>query len=197
MSLQIIDLVASQETYVDQTAEILWRAFKDRSPAWPTISAARREVLDSLAPERVSRVMIHDTAGVVGWIGGIPQYDGHVWELHPLVVAENWRRRGIGRALVSDLERIIARRGALTLWAGSDDENFETSLSGVDLYDDLPSRLRRCVLGASIRSDSTCDSVSHRRRDAGCQRPRKPDIYLARGSDRTWFLAFKGDRSVA
>ena len=125
--------------------------------------------------------MIHDTAGVVGWIGGIPQYDGHVWELHPLVVAENWRRRGIGRALVSDLERIIARRGALTLWAGSDDENFETSLSGVDLYDDLPSRLREVrawgqhPLGFYLRLGFRIVGVMPDANGRG-----KPDIYLAK-----------------
>ncbi|MGI6083715.1 MAG: GNAT family N-acetyltransferase, partial [Limnochordia bacterium] len=141
--MRIIDLVASQETYVNQAAEILWQSFHGRSLAWPTMCAARREVLDSLAPERVSRVMVHDTQGVVGWIGAIPQYDGHVWELHPLVVAKPWRRRGIGRALVSDLETIVAGRGALTLWLGSDDENYETTLGGADLYEDLPERLRK------------------------------------------------------
>ena len=72
----------------------------------------------------------------------MPTYDGRVWEIHPLVVAESARRRGIGRALVEDLERLAERRGALTLWAGSDDEHGETSLSGVDLYADIPAALQ-------------------------------------------------------
>jgi aminoglycoside 6'-N-acetyltransferase I len=43
---------------------------------------------------------------------------------------------------VADLEALVAARGALTLLLGSDDELFETSLGGADLYHDLPSRLR-------------------------------------------------------
>jgi aminoglycoside 6'-N-acetyltransferase I len=69
-------------------------------------------------------------------------YGGLVWELHPLVVAESHRRRGIGKALVHDLERVVEGRGALTLWAGSDDDNAETTLSGVDLYADVPGSIR-------------------------------------------------------
>jgi len=69
-------------------------------------------------------------------------YGGRVWELHPLVVSGSHRRRGIGRALVEDLERLVAARGALTLWAGSDDENNETTLSGRDLYPDIPESIR-------------------------------------------------------
>jgi aminoglycoside 6'-N-acetyltransferase I len=74
-------------------------------------------------------------------VGGIPQYGGRVWELHPLVVSSAARRRGIGRALVADLEALARERGGITLWVGSDDEAGLTSLSGVDLYDHLPQRL--------------------------------------------------------
>jgi aminoglycoside 6'-N-acetyltransferase I len=64
-----------------------------------------------------------------------------VWELHPLAVRAARQRQGIGRALVADLEEQVRLRGGLTLWLGSDDEDDMTSLSGVDLYDDLPARL--------------------------------------------------------
>ncbi len=67
---------------------------------------------------------------------------GRVWELHPIVVAGSHRRQGIGRALVQDLERVVESRGARTLWLGSDDENGETSLSGLDLYPDVPGAIR-------------------------------------------------------
>jgi aminoglycoside 6'-N-acetyltransferase I len=46
-------------------------------------------------------------------------------------------RRGIGRALVADLEARVGERGALTLWLGTDDETGMTTLSGVDLYPDI------------------------------------------------------------
>ncbi|MFQ5793261.1 MAG: N-acetyltransferase, partial [Acidobacteriota bacterium] len=52
------------------------------------------------------------------------------------------RGMGHGRALVRDLETIVAARGALTLWAGADDESNATTLGGVDLYEDLPSAIR-------------------------------------------------------
>ena len=74
---------------------------------------------------------------MLGWIGGIPGYDGKVWELHPLVVRSDVRRMGIGRALVSDLEARVRERGALTLWLGTDDVTNMTTLSGIDLYPDV------------------------------------------------------------
>src|SRR5204862_3410326 len=103
-------------------------------------------VVETLEPGKISRVALAPTGDVIGWIGGQSLYDGHVWEIHPLVVAERHRRRGLGRELVADLERLVEQRGALTLFAGSDDENDETSVSGVDLYADIPDAIR------SIRS---------------------------------------------
>jgi aminoglycoside 6'-N-acetyltransferase I len=79
--------------------------------------------------------MVIDEAGtVLGWVGGIRQYDGHVWELHPLVVRPDCQRQGIGRMLVADLEAQVRERGAVTLWLGSDDETNMTTLAGVNLY---------------------------------------------------------------
>ena len=82
------------------------------------MEVARGEVLESLARGRASRVALDGAGRVVGWIGGQPRYDGAVWELHPLAVAVAARRRGIGRALVENLEAAVAGRGALTLWLG-------------------------------------------------------------------------------
>jgi aminoglycoside 6'-N-acetyltransferase I len=82
-----------------------------------------------------------DAGELVGWIGALPQYDGLVWELHPLVVAPARQGQGIGRALAEDLEAAVGARGGLTLLLGTDDETDMTSVSGVDLYDDLLGRL--------------------------------------------------------
>jgi aminoglycoside 6'-N-acetyltransferase I len=142
MASRIIDLAVHRPDLIDQTAKLLFDGFRLRTDAWPDLDAAREEVLASFGGDRISRVMLDAAKRVVGWIGGIEQYGGLVWELHPLVVAEDSRRRGIGRALVHDLERLVAGRGALTLWTGSDDENYETSLGGADLYTDLPGALR-------------------------------------------------------
>jgi aminoglycoside 6'-N-acetyltransferase I len=50
--------------------------------------------------------------------------------------------KGIGRALVLDLEEQLRARGALTVTLGSDDEDGMTSLAGVDLYENLWQKIR-------------------------------------------------------
>ena len=139
---QIVTLSAEREDWIEQAAKLLFEAFEHRSAAWPDLGAAREEVYVSLEQDRISRVAVTPSNKVIGWIGGIPSYEGLVWELHPLVVDAAHRRRGIGRSLVQDLETTVVGRGALTLWVGADDENHETTLSNVDLYQDLPGALR-------------------------------------------------------
>jgi aminoglycoside 6'-N-acetyltransferase I len=142
--MQIIDLLAEHETHIQQAARLLVEGFRHVAPnAWPDMAAALAEVREALSPERISRVMVTEQDVVVGWIGAIPQYYGHVYELHPLVVATTQQRHGIGRALVADLERIAAERGVSTIILGTDDENNLTTLAGVDLYPDVFTHLTR------------------------------------------------------
>jgi aminoglycoside 6'-N-acetyltransferase I len=75
---------------------------------------------------------------LLGWIGGLPEYDGCVWELHPIVVRKEFQRQGIGRKLVAAFESAAAKRGALTVTLGTDDDSGMTSLAGVNLYENLP-----------------------------------------------------------
>jgi aminoglycoside 6'-N-acetyltransferase I len=121
---------------------LLRAAFLGRTPDWQDLESARQEVLESLADGKIRRVGNDESHGVIGWIGAFPSYSGRVWEIHPLVVSAAHRRRGVGRALVEDLERIVAERGGLSLWLGSDDENAETTASGVDLYADVAGAIR-------------------------------------------------------
>jgi len=137
MQLTIEDLTTTDSARIEEAASLLHAAFSPLG-AWTTMSEARQEVVESISDDRVSRVALAPDGAVVGWIGAIREYDGVVWQLHPLVVDEAQRRNGIGRALVLDLEAMLATRGALTLWAGSDDLAGETSLGGVDLYSALP-----------------------------------------------------------
>jgi GNAT superfamily N-acetyltransferase len=142
MICRIVDLARDATDQVEQSAVLLRDAFGNRTRDWQDVDSARQEVFASLAPDRISRLALDASGKVLGWIGGIPMYGGLVWEVHPLVVADSHRRRGIGRALIHDLERVVEARGALTLWVGSDDENNETSVSGVDLYADIPGSIR-------------------------------------------------------
>jgi aminoglycoside 6'-N-acetyltransferase I len=181
MEFEILDLTPETPEFAEQAAILLRDAFRNRTAAWQDIDSARKEVMKSLAPGRISRVAVTSGA-IVGWIGGIPTYGGRVWELHPLAVADPYRRRGIGSALVQDLERLAAERGGLTLWLGSDDENGETSLSGIDLYDDIPGAIRDFT---RIRGEHPCDF--YRRlgfRITGVMPDAnglgKPDIFLAK-----------------
>jgi aminoglycoside 6'-N-acetyltransferase I len=137
MRLSIEDLTANDSSSIDEAAELLHAAFSPLG-AWTTLAEARQEVVDSISADRVSRVARSADGTIIGWIGAIRQYDGLVWELHPIVVDTAHRRQGVGRALVVDLEAILVLRGGLTLWAGSDDLAGETSFGGVDLYSALP-----------------------------------------------------------
>ena len=136
--MQILDLRATDGERIRQAAALLVEGFRDNWPeAWPTLEEALAEVQQMLAPERICRVALAANGAVLGWIGGIPEYDGNVWELHPLVVAPAQQRRGVGRALVEDFERQCAARGGWTIRLGSDDENNQTSLGGLDVYPDV------------------------------------------------------------
>ncbi|MBT3269701.1 GNAT family N-acetyltransferase [Candidatus Poribacteria bacterium] len=133
--MDIRDLQRDDAKGVAQTAEVLRIGFLHLPDCWADPDEALEEVRESLAEDRISRVAVEDGA-VVGWVGGIRQYDGHVWELHPLVVHPEWRGRGIGRALVADLEEQARARGGMTVYLGSDDHLGQTSLGDIDVYPD-------------------------------------------------------------
>jgi aminoglycoside 6'-N-acetyltransferase I len=76
---------------------------------------------------------------LVGWIGAIKSY-AHGWEIHPLVVAPDRQRQGVGSVLLARLEAHAERQGAITLFLGSDDDDGGTSLFNVDLWPDPLSR---------------------------------------------------------
>ena len=136
--MRILDLQPTDQQAIAQTATLLVEGFKEHWPkAWPNMDAALQEVRGSLGVDRISRIAVDEQGAVLGWIGGIRQYAGHVWELHPLVVKPDCQRQGIGRALVADLEAQVSARGGLTIWLGTDDEHNMTSLAGVDLFPDV------------------------------------------------------------
>lgn len=135
--MTIVDLCGGDERAVRQAAELLVRCFAHVPSGWHTLEEGLEEVRESLGPDRVSRAAVDENGDMLGWIGAIPSYQGHVWELHPLVVRPDRHRQGIGRALVADLEHLARERGVDTIFIGTDDEDGRTNLFGVDLYPDV------------------------------------------------------------
>lgn len=131
LAITIHELRQGDDAVIRQAAALLREAFPD----WlPTDETAFTVVRDALAP---GNVCLGAFAGgeLAGWVGARPEYS-HAWELHPLVVREDMRGRGVGRRLVAALEERARDAGALTLYLGTDDDGPSpgTSVGGVDLF---------------------------------------------------------------
>jgi aminoglycoside 6'-N-acetyltransferase I len=141
--MEIITLTKEHGHLIQQAAQLLVDAFREHwVEAWPTLNDGQQELDEMLEVERICCAALDDHGNLLGIIGGIPQYDGHVWELHPLAVQPNMQGKGIGRMLVEDFEEQVRQRGGLTITLGSDDEDNMTSLSGIDLYANLWEKAR-------------------------------------------------------
>ena len=141
--MKIISLTPADESLIQQAAQLMVDAFREHWPdAWPTLEDGLTEVHEMLSADRICRAAVDEDGALLGVIGGIPEYDGHVWELHPLAVQPKLQKQGIGRALVEDLEEQVRQRGGLTITLGSDDEDGMTSLAHVDLYENLWEQIR-------------------------------------------------------
>lgn len=180
--IRVVDADPDHAAHAQRMAELLTDGFRVHWPdAWPTLEAARVEVGEAFAPGKICLVARDDGGGVLGWIGAQPQYDGAVWELHPMVVDAAHGGRGIGRALVDALEARVRERGGLTLWLGTDDEDGSTTLGGVDLFPGVLDRLR------DVRGSGDHPLEFYRRMGfevtgimPDANGPGKPDIFLAK-----------------
>ena len=138
--MNIVDLASVPPATRDAAAQLLVSEF-DAPSGWRDLGEAREEV-ERIINEGFARAAC-DGEQLLGWAGGLPEYQGHVWELHPVVVHREYRDRGIGSALVAAIEREASRRGGLTLTLGTDDDALMTSVGGIDLYPDVLEHLRR------------------------------------------------------
>ncbi len=181
-TMQIIDLCPDSLEAIQQAAALLVEGFQEHWPnAWPDLDSALEEVQESFGADRISRIAVDDAGTVLGWIGGIQQYNGNVWELHPLVVRSDCRGKGVGRSLVADLEERVRERGGLTLWLGTDDEDNMTTLAGVNLYPNVFEHIAtiKNLHGHPYEFYQKCGFVI-----VGvvpdANGPGKPDIYMAK-----------------
>ena len=177
--MSIVDLAMQSESVQEQAARLLVEHF-DGPTGWPDLDSARLEVARVLR-EGFAHAAV-DSQRLLGWVGGLPEYDGRVWELHPIVVHSMFRRQGIGRALVGAFEAEARKRGALTATLGTDDNTGMTSLSGVDLYSDLTRHLaelhdlgRGHPFGFYLRVGYIATGVM-----PDANGPGRPDIYMSK-----------------
>lgn len=133
---------SSPHTWFEQAARLLMDGFSHMTDCWSSWDSALQEVRECFIEKRINRFAIDTTGMMVGWAGAIPQYDGHAWELHPIVVNAQSRNQGVGRLLLQDLEKEVAKRKGSTIYLGTDDEKGLTSLYGKDLYIDLFEQIR-------------------------------------------------------
>jgi aminoglycoside 6'-N-acetyltransferase I len=136
--MDTVDLATQPEGVRDQAARLLVEHF-DEPLGWLSLDSAREEVA-RVINDGFALAML-DSGTLIGWVGGLPEYEGRVWELHPMVVRRDHRRRGIGSSLVAAFESESRNRGGLTVTLGTDDNTGMTSLAGVDLYTELPRHL--------------------------------------------------------
>jgi aminoglycoside 6'-N-acetyltransferase I len=135
----MVDLAGEPEARRERAAALLVEDF-DEPAGWPTLESAR-EAVEHVLQEGFARAML-DGGTLCGWIGGLPEYEGRVWELHPLVVRRDMRHRGYGRILVEAFEAEARNRGGFTATLGTDDNTGMTSVADADLYADIPGFIR-------------------------------------------------------
>jgi aminoglycoside 6'-N-acetyltransferase I len=74
---------------------------------------------------------------VIGVVGARPAYGKTGFELHPMAVARGFQKRGIGKLLLEHVEHEAEKLGCITMFLGTDDEHFRTSLSEENLYENF------------------------------------------------------------
>jgi aminoglycoside 6'-N-acetyltransferase I len=142
-TMKIVTLTEENDHLIHQAARLLVDAFREHWPeAWPTLKDGLQEIHEMLKSQHICRSAIDDNGNLLGIIGGTPQYNGHVWELHPLAVQPAMQGKGVGKILTEDFEEQVRQRGGLTIILGADDEDGMTSLSGIDLYEKLWDKIR-------------------------------------------------------
>ena len=92
MNTRLIDFAALSEQHREAAAAMRVEQF-DEPSGWPSYEAGRDEVTHIVQAGFALAAL--EGERLIGWIGGLPEYSGRVWELHPLVVHRGHRRRGV------------------------------------------------------------------------------------------------------
>jgi aminoglycoside 6'-N-acetyltransferase I len=122
--------------FIEQMKTLLVKAF----PQAYNENNAHEEVEKLLEKER-ELIVAYDNEKLLGFVGAISQYE-FAWELHPLIVDESVRQTGIGRALCKKLEEELQKKNVYTIYLGSDDEYFKTSLADENLFENTLEKIK-------------------------------------------------------
>jgi aminoglycoside 6'-N-acetyltransferase I len=179
--MKIQDLDPDDADAIEQVAALLVDFSPNRAAAWPDVETAIGTVEETLDEDSLARVAVNDAGVVVGFAAAAPQYSA-AWELHPIVVARDEQGRGVGRALVEDIEELVANEGGLTMYLGADDLDESTSLADEELFpgvleaaSELELRKRRHPIGFFRHLGYEVVGVIPDANGAG-----QPDVWLAR-----------------
>lgn len=141
--MRIITPQPNDKQFIQQAAQLIVETFREHWPqAWSTFEDGLEEINEMFEEGKICRAALDEHGNLLGIIGGMPHYDGHVWELHPLAVHPSMQGQGVGTSLVKDFEEQVLKRGGLTITLGTDDEDNMTSLSNVDLYENTWENIR-------------------------------------------------------
>ena len=127
MEFEICKLNESENT-INQAALILLESFPEADTR-PDIG--RKKALDTVnecTADGNIAAGLKLKSQLIGWAGLRPMYE-KTWELHPLAIKPEFQRKGYGRILLNELEKIAQGKGIIGIVAGSDDETNSTSLS--------------------------------------------------------------------
>jgi aminoglycoside 6'-N-acetyltransferase I len=136
--IEIVEMQINNELWVNESATLISHSFPH---AYPTIKEGR-EVVSTITEHGSIALVAIQKQHVIGIIGAIPQYGVTGWELHPLAVDPSFRKQNIGRQLVEALEEKVRLLGGVMIYLGTDDEFDQTSLSGVDLFDEMYEKIK-------------------------------------------------------
>jgi aminoglycoside 6'-N-acetyltransferase I len=131
--MEIVVPDASNAKLLDSLARLTYDSARSHNPSWvPTLQDASEMVRKALSAKTLCRVLM-DGEKPIAWIAATPQGHG-VWELHPLLVAPAHQRKGHGRTLVAEIERLAVAEGARTMILSTADAVRATTLGGIDLF---------------------------------------------------------------
>jgi aminoglycoside 6'-N-acetyltransferase I len=140
--MKIVDFPETDKLTLEKLIQLTWEAGKQHNPFWlPTTKDAKDEVHEALSSSKICRVLM-DGELPLGWGAIVPQGYG-VWELHPLVIDPAYHRKGYGKYLVGELEKLAVAAGATTMVLSTADAIGATTIGGIGLYDDPLGRLTK------------------------------------------------------